>query len=202
VAVPPPVNAVGGQASPRSIAEADRAITAMYDTEYHSLVRMSAVLLGDVGAAEEVVQECFIAVHAAWRRLRDIDKAMPYLRRSVLNRSRSLLRHRIVADRHAPAPEPDTGGPRAGGPRAGGPGAGGPGTGSAEQGAIAWFERSAVIAALRGLPSRQREALVLRFYLELSEEEVAAVMKISRGAVKSHTARGQAALRSVLEPER
>jgi RNA polymerase sigma-70 factor (sigma-E family) len=192
VAVPPPVNAVGGQASPRSIAEADRAITAMYDTEYHSLVRMSAVLLGDVGAAEEVVQECFIAVHAAWRRLRDIDKAMPYLRRSVLNRSRSLLRHRIVADRHAPASEPDTGGPRAGGP----------GTGSAEQGAIAWFERSAVIAALRGLPSRQREALVLRFYLELSEEEVAAVMKISRSAVKSHTARGQAALRSVLEPER
>jgi RNA polymerase sigma factor (sigma-70 family) len=197
VAVPPPVNAVGGPASPRSIAEADRAITAIYDTEYRSLVRMSAVLLGDVGAAEEVVQESFIAVHAAWRRLRDIDKAVPYLRRSVLNRSRSLLRHRIVADRHAPALEPDTGGPRAGGPRAGGPG-----TGGAEQGAIAPFERSAVIAALRRLPSRQREALVLRFYLELSEEEAAAVMKISRGAVKSHTARGQAALRSVLEPER
>jgi RNA polymerase sigma-70 factor (sigma-E family) len=192
VTVPPPLNAVGGPASPRSIAEADRAITAMYDTEYRSLVRMSAVLLGDVGAAEEVVQESFIAVHAAWQRLRDIDKAVPYLRRSVLNRSRSLLRHRIVADRHAAAPEPDTGGPRAGGP----------GRGSAGQGAIAWFERSAVIAALRRLPSRQREALVLRFYLELSEEEVAAVMKISRGAVKSHTARGQAALRSVLELER
>jgi RNA polymerase sigma-70 factor (sigma-E family) len=184
VAVPPPVNAVGGPASPRSIAEADRAITAIYDTEYRSLVRMSAVLLGDVGAAEEVVQECFIAVHAAWRRLRDIDKAVPYLRRSVLNRSRSLLRHRIVADRPAPAPEPGTGGPGAGG---------------AEQGAIAPFERSAVLAALRRLPSRQREALVLRFYLELSEEEVAAAMKISRGAVQSHTARGQAALRSVLD---
>jgi RNA polymerase sigma-70 factor (sigma-E family) len=187
VAVPPPVNAVGGPVSPRSVAEADRAITAMYDTEYRSLVRMSAVLLGDVGAAEEVVQECFLAVHAAWRRLRDIDKAVPYLRRSVLNRSRSLLRHRSVADRHAPAPEP---------------GGGEPGAGGAEPGAIAPFERSAVIAALRRLPSRQREALVLRFYLELSEEEAAAVMKISRGAVQSHTARGQAALRSVLEPER
>jgi RNA polymerase sigma-70 factor (sigma-E family) len=179
VAVPPPVNAVGPPASPGSAAAADRAITAMYDTEYRSLVRMSAVLLGDIGAAEEVVQEAFIDVHAAWRRLRDIDRAVPYLRRLVLNRSRSLLRRRIMADR--PVPEPDM-------PRA-------------EPAAIAPFERAAVIAALRRLPSRQREALVLRFYLELSEEEAAAAMKISRDAVQSHTARGQAALRSVLEPE-
>jgi len=161
VADSPPVNAVGGSACPRGASEADRAITAMYDTEYRPLVRMSAVLLGDVGAAEEVVQDSFIAVHAAWRRLRDVEKAVPYLRRSVLNRSRSLLRHRITRP-----------------------------------------ECSAVIAALRRLPARQQEALMLRFYLELSEEEVAAAMKISPGAVQGHTARGKAALSTVLEPER
>ncbi len=154
----------------------------MYDTQYRPLVRMSAMLLGDIGTAEEVVQESFIAVHAAWRRLRDIDKAVPYLRRSVLNRSRSILRHRMVVDRHVPAREPDMP--------------------SAEQGAIAQLERSAVIEALRSLPARQREALVLKFYLELTEEEVAAAMKISTGAVKSHTSRGKAALRTVLGPQR
>jgi RNA polymerase sigma-70 factor (sigma-E family) len=164
------------------MAEADLAITAMYDTEYRSLVRMSAVLLGDVGSAEEIVQDSFIAVHAAWRGLRDIDKGVHYLRRTVMNRSRSLLRHRVVVDKHMPASEPDMP--------------------SAEQAAIVRLQRAAVIAALRTLPTRQREALVLRFYLDLSEEQVAATMRISQGAVKSHTARGKAALRSLLEPER
>jgi len=154
----------------------------MYDTQYRPLVRMSAMLLGDTGAAEEVVQEAFIAVHAAWRRLRDVDKAVYYLRRAVLNRSRSILRHRIVVDRHMPVREPDMP--------------------SAEQGAITQLERSAVIEALRSLPARQREALVLKFYLGLSEEEVAAAMKISTGAVKSHTSRGKAALRTALDSER
>ena len=63
------------------------------------------------------------------------------------------------------------------------------------------LERSAVIAALRGLPGRQREAIVLRYYADLSEAEIAAAMGISRGAVKSHTARGMAVLRAVLEHE-
>jgi RNA polymerase sigma-70 factor (sigma-E family) len=166
----------------RGAAEADLAIAAMYDSEYRSLVRMSAMLLGDVGSAEEVVQDSFIAVHAAWRGLRDLDKGVHYLRRSVMNRSRSVLRHRAVVDRHLPAPEPDMP--------------------SAEYAAIARLQRSAVIAALRSLPARQREALVLRFYLDLSEEQVAAAMQISQGAVKSHTARGKAALRSLLERER
>jgi RNA polymerase sigma-70 factor (sigma-E family) len=182
VAGRPRPSAVLGAASSRAAADADRAITAMYHAEYRSLVRMSAVLLGDVGTAEEVVQDSFVAMHAAWRRLRDADKALHYLRRSVLNRSRSVLRHRIVVDKHLPAREPDMP--------------------SAEQSAITQIERSAVVAALRTLPDRQREALVLRYYLDLSEEEVAAAMRISRGAVKSHTARGKAALRSVLEPER
>jgi RNA polymerase sigma factor (sigma-70 family) len=72
---------------------------------------------------------------------------------------------------------------------------------SAEHGAFLLLERSAVIAALRDLPMRQREAIVLRYYADLSEAEIAATMGISRGAVKSHTSRGMAALRAVLEQE-
>jgi RNA polymerase sigma-70 factor (sigma-E family) len=164
------------------LSDAELAIATMYSTEYRSLVRISVVLVGDVGTAEEVVQECFIAMYAAWRRLKNVDKAVNYLRRSVVNRSRSVLRRRIVAEKHVPKHEPDMP--------------------SAEQGAITQLERTAVIAALRSLPVRQREAIMLRYYLDLSEEEVASAMRISRGAVKSHTARAKAALRAVLEPER
>src|SRR5262252_5117936 len=163
----PPGRAVLGSVPRRAASDAEQAIIAMYTAEYRSLVRISVVLVGDVPTAEEVVQDSFIAMYGAWRRLRDIDKAVSYLRRSVVNRSRSVLRRRIVAGRHAPKPEPDM--------------------------------PSAVIRALRSLPARQREAVMLRYCLGLSEEEVASAMKISRGAVKSHTARAKAALRSALE---
>jgi RNA polymerase sigma-70 factor (sigma-E family) len=147
--------------------EADRAVTELYETHYRSLVRLAALLVRDIGTAEEVVQDSFVAMHGGWRRLRDSDKALSYLRQAVVNRSRSVLRHRVVVDRNAPAPPPDMP--------------------SAEHGAIALFERSAVIAALRTLPARQREALVLRFYADMSEAQIADAMQISRGAVKSHT---------------
>jgi RNA polymerase sigma-70 factor (sigma-E family) len=161
--------------------DAARAVTAIYTTHYRSLVRLAVLLVRDVATAEEVVQDSFIAMHAAWRRLRDTEKALSYLRQSVVNRSRSVLRHRVVVDKNAPKPAPDMP--------------------SAEQGAISLLERSAVIAALRTLPPRQREALVLKYYADLSEAQIAASMGISRGAVKSHTARGVAALRVVLEME-
>lgn len=161
--------------------DAARAVTAIYTTHYRSLVRLAVLLVRDVATAEEVVQDSFIAMHGAWRRLRDTDKALSYLRQSVVNRSRSVLRHRMVVDKNAPKPAPDMP--------------------SAEQGAISLLERSAVIAALRTLPPRQREALVLKYYGDLSEAQIATAMGISRGAVKSHTARGVAALRVVLELE-
>ena len=159
--------------------DADRAVTVLYSAHYRSLVRLAALLLRDVATAEEVVQDSFVAMHGGWRRLRDNDKALSYLRQSVVNRSRSVLRHRVVVDRNAPKPPPDMP--------------------SAEQGAITLLERSAVVTALRTLPRRQREALVLRFYGDLSEAQIAATMGITKGAVKSHTARAMTALRSVLE---
>src|SRR6266700_3653805 len=161
--------------------ESEKAVCALYSAHYQSLVRLAALLVRDVGTAEEVVQDAFVAMHGGWRRLRDTEKALSYLRQSVVNRARSVLRHRVVVDRNAPKPAPDMP--------------------SAEQGAISLLERSAVIAALRTLPPRQREALVLKFYADLSEAQIAASMGISRGAVKSHTARGVAALRVVLEME-
>lgn len=160
-------------------ADADRAVTELYGAHYGSLVRLATMLVRDRGTAEEVVQDSFVAMHDGWRRLRDSENALSYLRQSVVNRSRSVLRHRMVVDRNAPKPAPDEP--------------------SAEHGAIALFERAAVISALSKLPPRQREAVVLRFYADLSEAQIADAMKISRGAVKSHSARAMQALRSVLE---
>jgi RNA polymerase sigma-70 factor (sigma-E family) len=162
--------------------DAEQAVTAMYSTHYRSLVRLAALLVRDVATAEEVVQDSFVAMHTAWRRIRDNEKALSYLRQSVVNRSRSVLRHRVVVDRNAPKPAPDMP--------------------SAEQGALTLLERTAVVAALRSLPPRQREALVLRYYGDLSEAQIASAMGISRGAVKSHTARAIASLRAVLEMEK
>ena len=161
--------------------DVDRAVAALYKEHYRSLVRLAALLVRDVATAEEVVQDSFVAMHGGSGRLRDTDKALSYLRQTVVNRSRTVLRHRAVVDRNAPAAQPDMP--------------------SAEHGAIALLERSAVVAALRTLPPRQREALVLRYYGNLSEAQIAGAMGISQGAVKSHTARAMIALRTVLEQQ-
>ena len=125
--------------------DAEQAVTAMYSTHYRSLVRLAALLVRDVATAEEVVQDSFIAMHGAWRRLRDNDKALSYLRQSVVNRSRSVLRHRVVVDRNAPKPAPDMP--------------------SAEQGALTLLERTAggqgpALAA--AAPARSAGAPLLR----------------------------------------
>jgi len=175
----PRVSVTVGSGADRAV-DVDEAVTELYGAHYRSLVRLAALLVRDLGTAEEVVQDAFVALtHGGWLRLRDNEKALAYLRQSVVNRSRSVLRHRQVVDRNAPKPAPDMP--------------------SAEHGAIALFERSAVIAALRSLPARQCEALVLRFYADMSEAQIAQAMNITRGAVKSHTARAMAALRTVLE---
>ena len=87
--------------------DADEAVTALYSEHYRSLVRLSALLLRDSMQAEEVVQDAFVAMHGAWRRIQDQDKALAYLRQTVVNRSRSVLRRRVVADKYAPTPGPD-----------------------------------------------------------------------------------------------
>jgi RNA polymerase sigma-70 factor (sigma-E family) len=161
--------------------DASDTVTEIYTLHYNQLVRLAVMLVHDVQTAEEVVQDSFEAMHLAWRRLRENEKALSYLRQAIVNRSRSVLRHRKVVELHAPKPAPDEQ--------------------SAEHAALTLLERSAVTSALRTLPERQREAVVLRYYGDFSEADIAKAMGISRGAVKSHTARAMAALKSVLERE-
>jgi RNA polymerase sigma-70 factor (sigma-E family) len=159
--------------------DADEAVTELYAAHYRGLVRLAALLLRDAWAAEEVVQDAFVAMHGAWQRLREEEKALAYLRQTVVNRSRSALRRRAVAERHASVADEYLP--------------------SAESGALTRLDADAVLGALRGLPPRQREALVLRYWADLPEAEVAAAMRVSKGSVKTHTSRGLAALRTSLE---
>ena len=159
--------------------DADRAVAALYDQHYAGLVRLASLLVGDARTAEEIVQDSFVALHASWRRPRDRDWALSCLRQSVLHRSRSAGRRRTTAEPKAPGRA--TAGPA--GPRPTSPGPG----------------RPAVISALRELPARQREAVVMRYYAGLSEARVAEAMAITRRAAREHTERGMVALRAMLD---
>ena len=160
--------------------DADTALEQLYAAHWRQLVRLSVLLVRDVATAEEIVQDAFVAVHDRWSKLRDHDRALAYLRQSVVNRSRSALRHRGVVARHAAR---ETAPPAVPG---------------AEENALARDRRGAVLDAMRELPDRQREVLALRYYLDLSEAQIAEALGISKGAVKSHASRGSATLRSLL----
>jgi RNA polymerase sigma-70 factor (sigma-E family) len=158
-------------------------VTALYQVHAGGLVRLAVVMLRDHQAAEDVVQEAFCGLYRRWTRLADQQKALGYLRSAVVNGCRSELRRRIRRERRAEG-YPVTG------------------AASAEQAALIGEEHREVLAALRRLPRRQREVLALRFYLELSEPEVAESMGISQGTVKSTTSRALAALGRLLGADR
>ena len=152
-----------------------------YREHYRSLVRLASILVDEVGTCEELVQEAFVN---AWRTggAADADRLPAYLRSAVLNGARSHLRKVGVRRRHLQAvPDPSV---------------------SAEHHAVAEDETRRVLAALRTLPDRQREVLTLRFYLDLSEAEIADTLGISKGSVKTHAHRGLAALEARLETDR
>ena len=161
---------------------ADEALEASYVAHWRGLVRLAVLLVGDQGTAEEVVQDAFVAMHARWGRLRDPEKGLAYLRQTVVNRSRSVLRHRAVVERYvrassAPADLP-----------------------GADSSVVDRERRAAVLVALEGLPERQREVLALRHFGGLSEAEIADTLGISAGSVKTHASRGNARLRELLAP--
>ena len=159
--------------------DADTAVEELYAAHYRRLVRLSVLLVRDLETAEEVVQDAFVAMHGRWRTLKDPEKGLAYLRQTVVNRSRSVLRHRGVQARYVvPAARHLHG---------------------TDEDALVSERRTAVLDALRALPERQREVLALRYYLDLSEADIAQTLGISRGAVKSHASRGVAALRSLME---
>jgi RNA polymerase sigma-70 factor (sigma-E family) len=155
---------------------------ALYNAHWRYLVRLAVLLVDDVSSAEDVVQDAFLALHRRSGSLRDPDAGLAYLRSSVVNLSRSVLRRRHVARKHLKVAEPDT-------------------TAPADHDVLVRDEHRAVLVAVRALPRHQREVLILRYWSGLSEREIAATLGISAGSVKSAASRGMAALQQVLGGE-
>ncbi|WP_078874294.1 SigE family RNA polymerase sigma factor [Streptomyces sp. NRRL F-5702] len=156
-------------------------LTETYRAHYRSLLGLAALLLDDTASCEDVVQEAFIRVHSARTRVREPEKTLAYLRQTVVNLSRSALRRRILGLKLLSKPMPDMA--------------------SAEEGAYDQLERDALIKAMKGLQRRQREVLVLRYFADMTEAQVAEVLGISLGSVKAYGSRGIAALRVVMEAQ-
>jgi len=160
---------------------ADEAVTELFTLHYRPLVRLGVLLLHDTGAAEEIVQDAFVALHAHWGRLDDPYKALAYLRQTVLNRSRSALRHRGVVDRFLRREAPPATVP------------------SAEVSALNAVAYAEVLTAVRALPIRQREALVLRYYGDLSQERIGAQVGLSQVQISRVLDASLAKMRTALE---
>ncbi|MEU6589294.1 SigE family RNA polymerase sigma factor [Streptomyces sp. NPDC046881] len=154
-------------------------LTETYRAHYRSLLGLAALLLDDTASCEDVVQEAFIRVHSARKRVRDPEKTLAYLRQTVVNLSRSTLRRRILGLKLLSKPMPDMA--------------------SAEEGAYDQLERRDLIKAMKGLQRRQREVLVLRYFADMTEAQVAETLGISLGSVKAYGSRGIAALRVAME---
>ncbi|MFI6034268.1 SigE family RNA polymerase sigma factor [Streptomyces sp. NPDC051315] len=154
-------------------------LTETYRAHYRSLLGLAALLLDDTASCEDVVQEAFIRVHSARKRVRDPEKTLAYLRQTVVNLSRSALRRRILGLKLLSKPMPDMA--------------------SAEEGAYDQLERDSLIKAMKGLQRRQREVLVLRYFADMTEAQVAETLGISLGSVKAYGSRGIAALRVAME---
>jgi len=155
-----PPGAMTGRAADAE--DVSRTVAALYAEHYRSLVRLAVLLVSDLAAAEEIVQEAFADVYGSWRTLPGQDAALRYLRRSLIRRSRS-----------APQPPPAAGIP-ATGPEAG------------------------LLPALLALPARQREVLVLRYFADLPEAEVAVLTGMRIPVVRTYATRGMSSLRAGL----
>ncbi|WP_158852135.1 RNA polymerase sigma factor [Saccharothrix deserti] len=162
-------------------ADREAALADLFQRHHLDLVRL-ATLLGAESDAEDVVGDAFCELHRGWKRLRSPDAALPYLRAVIVNLVRMRVRHLQVVRKHVEWVREDD-------------------VASAESQALVRDDQRALVAALRGLAARQREALVLRYWLGLKEAEIAEAMGISAGAVKAHTARGMAKLGKVLEAQ-
>lgn len=159
--------------------DASQTVTALYQRHALGLTRLAFLVLGDRQSAEDVVQEAFCSLYRAWDRMSDHTNALGYVRTSVLNGSRSSLRRSKRVPRPLAVPA----------------------AASAEATVLAGERQRETVAALRRLPPRQREALVLRYFADLPERETALAMGVSRGTVKSTTSRALATLARTLQEE-
>lgn len=168
---PGPQTAAAAQRAPAH----EQLVEDLYRGHALRLTRMALLLVGDQPSAEDVVQEAFLGLFRGLGRLNDPGRAVAYLRVSVLNGCRSVLRARKRA-------------------RLRGAGSEYPAVWSAESAALAGEDRREVLAAVAQLPRRQREVLVLRYFLGLGDSEIAADLGVSRGTVVSTASRALAAL--------
>jgi RNA polymerase sigma-70 factor (sigma-E family) len=150
----------------------------LYRQQRLRMVRLALLLVDEPATAEDVVQEAFTGLYRNWSGLRDRQAALGYLRTAVVNGSRSVLRRRKTARAYTPPHQADAR--------------------SAESLAMLTAEHQAVVAALAKLPPRQREVLVLRYYDDLSEAEIAEATGLSRGTVKSTASRALDALNKIM----
>ena len=164
-----------GRGSPSGV---EATVTALYQTHALRLIRLAYLMLGDRASAEDVVQEAFCGLYRRWSRLADSGSAVSYLRSCVLNGCRSQLRRRARPPAQ-PAEQPPPV--------------------SAESAVLASEERAAVLRALRRLPARQREAVLLRYYLDLSAQEAADAMGVGPSTVRSATHRALGTLGDLLQ---
>lgn len=158
-------------------------MTALYEAHALGLIRLAVVMLGDRPSAEDVVQDAFCGLYRRFGSLDQPDRALQYVRSSVLNGCRTELRTRQRSARRRLLGPAET-------------------AGSAEQDALVGEEHHEVLSALRRLPDRQREVLVLRYFLELTDPEIAQSMGISQGTVKSTKSRALSALARLLGDQR
>jgi RNA polymerase sigma-70 factor (sigma-E family) len=157
-------------------------VTDLYGAHAVAMIRIALIMLGDRAAAEEVVRDAFFGLYRRWSKLDDPANALAYVRSAVLNGCRDTLRLRVRRERRDRAAARSW-----------------QDVGSAEALALMGEDHRRILAAVRRLPGRQREALVCRFYLEMSEEETARAMGVSRGTVKSATSRAVSALGRMLK---
>jgi RNA polymerase sigma-70 factor (sigma-E family) len=155
------------------------AVTDLFHHHYRRLVGLAGLMVDDRETAEEVVQDAFEALYRNWARLRDPYAAVAYLNRSVVNGSRSKVRRRMTERAYE---LPDAGAAP-----------------SAETVGLDGSRRNELIAAVRELPRRQREVMVLRYFLDLSEEQIAEWLGVSKGSVKRHAFRATDALQKRME---
>jgi RNA polymerase sigma-70 factor (sigma-E family) len=166
----------------RSDAERDEEVTALFNRYYTPMCRLAYVILGDSGMAEEVVMEALLKMFTGWRRIRDVDRVDAYLRRSVVNLCRSKIRRKGLESRFNASLRQQK---------------------PAHDDSVAERHHTSqlVWAAVRTLPLRQRACVVLRYYEDLPEAQIADVLDCSIGTVKSQLSKARAKLQGALESD-
>ena len=169
---------------PGRAARRDDRLTELFRAESAHAVNLAYLLAGERPLAEDIAQEAFVRIAG---RLRDVSpEAFPaYLQRTFVNLVRSHYRHADVRRRHADRIRAAAEQQRA----------------ATEAAAVAGDVDEQLWIALDALPARQREAIVCRFYLDMSERQTAELLGVRVGTVKSATSRGLQALRTALDRE-